>query len=594
MKKTTLSLIFFLFLSKVFAQTPGAGSLAFIGFQNNAPDGFAIVLLQDFPGNQEVYFTDNGWSGSALFENEQTLVWTLPEQGLTAGTTVQFRNLDDVNTFITPSNAGTTVGSLSSLSAAGEQILAYVGSTANPSFIAGISSTEWIDQCNTTGIGNTNSTCLPAPLINGLNAFAFTNTSEVFANGFFNLASFNGTPQDLLALIMNVNNWVLDASTNIAGFNQWPQWNFNFGGASSSTIQFVNTNATINTNASPFDINLNILPGAITAGNVTISYSLSNGITNSDFSINQTVSNNSFVLPLILAQIDAIFTVTLTPGFTLTTPQTITFNISNTSDLSQLQIGANSDFVLTINPAAVGETPVLFINELMAQNSMTIADENGEYDDWIEIYNPNNFEVDIAGFYITDNYNLLTKYEFPFGSDLTKIPANGFKLIWADNQPEQGPLHTNFGLSMNGEVVALVAPNGTAIIDSISFGAQTLDISFGRQNDGQTPWVTFANPTPGESNNSTSLTMLSKNNLMHIYPNPAQQHVYMLWSGDFQNNVAFQIFDMNGKMIYQQNQINLYSNTAIQLPIENLDNGIYHLVLSNDSIKQKARIVISR
>ena len=99
--------------------------------------------------------------------------------------------------------------------------------------------------------------------------------------------------------------------------------------------------------------------------------------------------------------------------------------------------------------------------------------------------------------YLTDNPDNLTKWVFPEGF---VIPANGHMLIWCDEEQEQGALHTNFKLSSGGEFIALVAGDGFTIIDSLSFGSQTVDVSYGRVSDGNTSWDFFTTPTPNSSN----------------------------------------------------------------------------------------------
>ena len=145
--------------------------------------------------------------------------------------------------------------------------------------------------------------------------------------------------------------------------------------------------------------------------------------------------------------------------------------------------------------------PVLFINEFLASNDSCYADENGEYDDWIEIYNPGSEPVDIGGMYITDDLSDLTAWQIPATApDSTTIPAGGFLVLWADKQPEQGILHVKIKLSGKGEQIGLTAPNGTTVIDSLTFGAQTTDVSMGRLPDGSDNWTFFNEPTPGASN----------------------------------------------------------------------------------------------
>jgi len=62
-------------------------------------------------------------------------------------------------------------------------------------------------------------------------------------------------------------------------------------------------------------------------------------------------------------------------------------------------------------------------------------------------------------------------------------------------------LHVNLKLSGSGEQIGLIAPNGTTVIDSLTFSEQEADISFGRRPDGSNNWMLFTTPTPGASNN---------------------------------------------------------------------------------------------
>ncbi len=104
--------------------------------------------------------------------------------------------------------------------------------------------------------------------------------------------------------------------------------------------------------------------------------------------------------------------------------------------------------------------------------------------------------------YITDDLLDLTLWQIPTTSpDSTTIPAGGFLVLFADKIPEAGVLHVNIKLSGSGEQIGLVAPNGTSIIDSLTFGAQAADTSYGRNPDGSDNWQLFPTPTLGASNN---------------------------------------------------------------------------------------------
>lgn len=165
-------------------------------------------------------------------------------------------------------------------------------------------------------------------------------------------------------------------------------------------------------------------------------------------------------------------------------------------------------------------TDAIVVNEFMADNSTTIDDPNGEFDDWIELYNPTANAITLTGKYLTDKKDNLTKYQFT-QPNLVLNP-NEFLLIWCDEQQEQQGIHTNFKLSSGGEFIALVDADGVTVIDSLSFGPQTTDISFGRFPDGTNNWSSLF-PTPGNPNSLTSIEdeqLIPTEFSLSAYPNP--------------------------------------------------------------------------
>ncbi len=147
--------------------------------------------------------------------------------------------------------------------------------------------------------------------------------------------------------------------------------------------------------------------------------------------------------------------------------------------------------------------PQLVVNEFMADNGSCCPDNSSgtnEFDDWIEIYNKGDVAVDIGGMYLSDTKSDPFKSKIPTGNPtLTTIPPGGHLILWADNSPDQGPLHLNFGLSNAGEDVGLFYTDGRTI-DTYTFGAQTQNSSWGRTTDGATTWKAFSIPNPGTSN----------------------------------------------------------------------------------------------
>ncbi|MBK8807003.1 MAG: InlB B-repeat-containing protein [Bacteroidales bacterium] len=140
------------------------------------------------------------------------------------------------------------------------------------------------------------------------------------------------------------------------------------------------------------------------------------------------------------------------------------------------------------------------VNEIQAKNNNTVADEAGEFNDWIEIYNPTNVAVNIAGMYISDNFDKPLKWKIPAtNASKTTVPANGFLLLWADTDVDQGENHLNFKLTPSDQVI-LTSADGLTPIQYIEFNDVEDDISFAAQIDGSTTFLVTANPTPNATN----------------------------------------------------------------------------------------------
>jgi len=171
-------------------------------------------------------------------------------------------------------------------------------------------------------------------------------------------------------------------------------------------------------------------------------------------------------------------------------------------------------------PEGQAGTP-LVINELMASNSSTIQDQQGQYDDWVEIYNFGNAAIDVGGMYLTDDLTEPNKWRFPENNpSATTIPAYGYLLIWIDNHITDSGLHANFKLDAGGEELGLfdssaTGTDGSSLIDSITFDEQTVDISYGRYPDAGDNLHFMGSATPGAANNSGYLGVVAKPKFSH-------------------------------------------------------------------------------
>jgi len=141
------------------------------------------------------------------------------------------------------------------------------------------------------------------------------------------------------------------------------------------------------------------------------------------------------------------------------------------------------------------------INEIMAANASCCTDPQGEYDDWIELYNPTDQPLDLAGLYLTDDVSQPSRWQFPLLQPArTTISPGGYLLIWADDDVQDAGLHADFKLKAGGEAVGLFDTDGLTAIDIIHFSAQRDDVSYGRYPDGALFWQHLDTPTPGSTN----------------------------------------------------------------------------------------------
>lgn len=202
----------------------------------------------------------------------------------------------------------------------------------------------------------------------------------------------------------------------------------------------------------------------------------------------------------------------------------------------------------------------VFVNEVMVQNQTVIADPQGDYDSWIEIYNANSTPVDLTGTYIGTE----EPYKFSRCASPVIVPANGFLMLWADDEMEDGAEHLPFEL-MDEDFLGF-ATKDLAILDTLEWDSALADVSLGRSVDGAGTWVSFEVSTPNATNaGGVVLSVINTvaSNPLNVYPNPATDG-----NINFNKVVSFTMYSITGQTIMVQNNIN-------RLDVSNLDNGVY-------------------
>jgi hypothetical protein len=231
-----------------------------------------------------------------------------------------------------------------------------------------------------------------------------------------------------------------------------------------------------------------------------------------------------------------------------------------------LETGSTED-TITWNPSgdtlftAVFEVDPDFLpirlNEIMASNSGYLFDNFGEDDDWVELYNPNAYSVDLSGCQLQRGTSAWT---IPNGTVLS--PA-GYSISWMDENTYQGPNHASFKLPNALNTIYLKTP-GNLIIDSLYYPSATSNYSFGRYPNGSDNFLVFEYPTP-ERNNDIAGTDDVNTVDLHAWPNPASHYLSL------SKPVDFVLFDMHGRQVKSgQNQWTI--------DIADLTDGFYVLV----------------
>ena len=157
-------------------------------------------------------------------------------------------------------------------------------------------------------------------------------------------------------------------------------------------------------------------------------------------------------------------------------------------------------------------------------------------------------------------------HRVPEARTIIEIGGQDSKLIWLDGQPEQGAWHAPFKISRNGEFLRLSGPpsKGFPVLDSLSFGPQETDLSWGRSFDGGADWMAFGQATAGFSNLRTdSRAPIEESSSLRLWPNPLSGgHLH------FNRKVSGWITDLSGR-------VHLRVDHADRVELPGLAAGVY-------------------
>lgn len=221
----------------------------------------------------------------------------------------------------------------------------------------------------------------------------------------------------------------------------------------------------------------------------------------------------------------------------------------------------------------------LVINEFLAFNTAGDTDGSGDYDDWIELYNNTESAISTSGLYLSDDSLNPVKWEMP---NVT-IEADGYQIIWADEQGSEGSLHANFQLSTFGEFISIAYADST-IIDSVTFTEVGENQSIARFPNGTGPFIEM-NSTFNAVNEPVSVLEQEKLEFK-IYPNPTSDHIVIAT----ENNEAaiLNIFGIDGRIILQKS----LNGSIHNIDVSSLSQGIYHIQMTQGSRSAIQKLIV--
>jgi hypothetical protein len=229
--------------------------------------------------------------------------------------------------------------------------------------------------------------------------------------------------------------------------------------------------------------------------------------------------------------------------------------------------GAEHDvFIYQVKFENLQESAVV-INEFMASNTKTVADQDGEYDDWIELFNKSTQAVNISSWFMSDDASKLTKWTFPAG---TIIGPGEYLIVWADENGSQKGLHANFKLSAGGEELFLL-DTLQRIVQQIQFGQQQPDMGYARMPNGSGNFV--VQKATFKQNNDLAVDAKEEfltSSSFKLFPNPVFDMLTI--RSNTENPETFELFNLYGRKILNHQFVK-----EVSVDVSHLVAGIYFI-----------------
>lgn len=239
---------------------------------------------------------------------------------------------------------------------------------------------------------------------------------------------------------------------------------------------------------------------------------------------------------------------------------------------------------LTVYPAV--EPGKFVLNEIMLLNT-TVADQDGEYDAWLELFNASNETLNAGGLQLkSSEYPEVPVIILPD----TLVPAGSYLTLWLDGQSIQSGLHTELTIGTSGWIT-ISSVTTEAVVDSLHYGIQSPNRSYGSwpNGSGQSRYLT---PTFSACNKAAFTNTYN----FSVYPNPANDQLYVeaLYSDGVE---SLEIFNMNLQcVICVENPFSGYPSSAALagIDVSKLNPGLYVIKVNRETQTELLKIIIAR
>lgn len=234
----------------------------------------------------------------------------------------------------------------------------------------------------------------------------------------------------------------------------------------------------------------------------------------------------------------------------------------------------------TLNRAIGFVAPTLVINEIMPENNITIPDADGEFPDYVELYNNGNFSIYIGDYFLSDDPLRPTKWRMPE----MMLPPDSYLLLFADNETEQGANHVDFTIDAENDEVMIYSDvlTGYSVIDSTAFQDMPADTAWGRLPNGTGPFVWLPAPSPGAYNEAPEEPVQVEFQVL-LTNNPGTTTSMLTLTLAQTQLVSLVIYTADGREVFRETAASLPSGSYnYEIPAYRLSSGNYYIRLQHD------------